>query len=217
MSIAFPYISENFSFIASASWARKFKRKHRIRQRKITKFVSRNDVATLEETVAAAERFQQQTRVLMEIYSHDFVINTDQSGCQYQMVFNRSLDYQGAKTVLVIKQNLAKTTHSYTVHYTLTASGKLLSFVFLCMQETGNTFGPRVSKTVESLTEVYGNVVVTCSKSGKIDQRAVCKVSKKRFSNHTLETMSFFYLWIRGVVKPMQKFMMTLLANNPGK
>jgi hypothetical protein len=165
MSITFPYINENFSFIASTSWARNFKRKYRIRQHKITKFVSRNDVTTLEETVAAAERFQQQTRVLMENYSHNFVINTDQLGCQYQMVFNRSLDYQGAKTVLVKKQNLAKTMHLYTVQYTLTASGKLLLFVFLCMQERGNTFGPLVSKTAENLTEDYGNVVVTCSKS----------------------------------------------------
>jgi hypothetical protein len=99
MSIAFPYINENFSSIVSTSWARNFKRKYRIRQRKITKSVSRNDIATLEETVAAAERFQQQTRMLMDNYSHDFVINTDKSGCQYQMVFNHSPDYQGAKTV----------------------------------------------------------------------------------------------------------------------
>jgi hypothetical protein len=108
----FSIYNENFSFIASVWWARKFKRKYPIRQRKITKFVSSNDVSTLEETVAAPERFQQETRVLMENYSHDFVINTDQSGCQYHMVFNRSRDYQGAKSVLVKKQNLAKTTHS---------------------------------------------------------------------------------------------------------
>jgi hypothetical protein len=135
MSIAFPYIHENF-FIASTLWARNFKRKYRIRQGKITKFVSRNDVAPLEETVAAAERFQQQTRVLMENYSHNFVINTDQSVCQYQIVFNHSLDYQGTKTVVVKKQSLAKTTHSYTVQYTLTASGKLLHlFSYACKKE----------------------------------------------------------------------------------
>jgi hypothetical protein len=175
MSIAFLYISENFSFIASTSWARNFKRKYRIRQCKITKFVSRNNVATLEETVAATERYQQQTRVLMENYSHNFVINTDQSSCQYQMVFNCLLDYQGAKTVLVKKQNLAKTTHSYTLQYTLTASGTLLPFVFLCMQETGNIFGSQVSKTVENLTEDYGNVIVTCSKSGKLTKELFVK------------------------------------------
>jgi hypothetical protein len=38
------------------------------------------------------------------------------------------------------------------------------------MQETLNTFEPRVSKTVESLTEDYGDVVVTCSKSGKLTE-----------------------------------------------
>jgi hypothetical protein len=78
----------------------------------------------------------------MENYSHDFVISTDQSGCQYQIVFNRSLDYQGAKTVLVKKQNLAKTTHSYTAQYTLTASGKLLPFVFLVCKKHETLLDP---------------------------------------------------------------------------
>jgi len=56
MSIAFPLLSEHFNFIASATWVKEFKKRHKIRQRKITKFVSKNDITTLEETVAAAEK-----------------------------------------------------------------------------------------------------------------------------------------------------------------
>lgn len=168
MSRAFPYLSESFSFIAGRTWVQSFKRRHRIRQRMVTKFVSKNDVATLEDTVKAAENFQQLTRKIIPNFPLDFVINTDQTGCQYQMVFKRSLEFQGSKTVFVKKQNLNKITHSYTAQYTITASGKLLPYVFLCMQETNGTFGVRVKKTVEKLTQEYGNVVITCSKSGKL-------------------------------------------------
>ncbi|XP_046628827.1 uncharacterized protein LOC124309321 [Neodiprion virginianus] len=59
-AIAFPLLSENFSFVASTKWVKYFKRKHGIRQRKITKFLSKNEVATFEETVKAAGRFQTQ-------------------------------------------------------------------------------------------------------------------------------------------------------------
>ena len=190
MAVAFPLLNENFSFIASLSWARNFKRKYMIRQRKVTKFISRNDVASLEDTVAAAENFQKQTRVLMPKFLLRFVINTDQSGCQYEIVYNRSLNFKGAKTVLVQKKNLNKMTHSYTVQYSVTAAGTLLPTVFLCMQETGHNFGPRVAKTVEQLTEEYGNVYVTCSKSGKLTKNFFVNTCKT-FSNPMLVKMNF--------------------------
>lgn len=155
--------------MASLTWAHRFKVKHNIRQRKVTKFISKTDAATLEESLQAPTTFQEQTCALITKYPNkDFVINTDQTGCEYQTTFNRSLDYKGVKTVLVKKQNLAKLTHCYTAQYSLTASGKLLPKVFLCMQEPGDTLGPRVIKTVELLTEEYKNIVVTCSKSGKL-------------------------------------------------
>ena len=145
-----------------------FRNKHRIRQRKITKFISKKDVVIHEETLKAAEDFQIQTKALISKFPLNLVINTDQTGCQYQSVFNRSLDYLGTETVFVKKQNLSKVTHSYTAQYGLTPSSKLLPKVFLCMAEPGNKFGPRVMKTVKTLTEEYKNIVVTCSKSGKL-------------------------------------------------
>jgi hypothetical protein len=168
MTAAFPFLSDDFRFEASSTWVTAFKRKHKIKQRKITKYVSKRDIATMEETVEAAEKFQRQTKLLISKFDLDLVINTDQTGCQYQMTYNRSLDYQGVKTVLVKKQNLNKLTHSYTAQYSITASGKLLPRVFLCLQEPTNKFGPIVSKTIEKLQTELKNVVVTCSKSGKL-------------------------------------------------
>lgn len=168
MAAAFPFLSENFRFEASSTWVKVFKRKHRIKQRKITKYVSKRDCATLEETIEAAEKFRKQTSILIRNFDLDLVINTDQTDCQYQTSYNRSLDFQGIKTVLVQKQNLNKITHSYTVQYSVTASGKLLPRVFLCLQEPTNKFGSVVSKIVKKLETEFKNVIVTCSKSGKL-------------------------------------------------
>lgn len=67
-------------FKASESWVIDFKQRHKIRQRKITRFVSEKETATQEEILAAADKFRLQTRALIPQYDKDFVINTDQTG-----------------------------------------------------------------------------------------------------------------------------------------
>lgn len=104
MNAAIPFLSEDFYFNASLSWVEKFEKNHRIRQRKITKFVSFKEFATMEEVLAAAEEFQIQTRIVIPDFDLDYVINTDQTGCQYQSTYNRSLSEQRVKTVLVKKK-----------------------------------------------------------------------------------------------------------------
>lgn len=47
---------ENFDFKAFNSWVEKFKRKHRIRQQKVTKYVSEKESATIEETLASLRK-----------------------------------------------------------------------------------------------------------------------------------------------------------------
>lgn len=180
LTAAAPFQSDAFSFDASPTWVTVFKRKHKIRQRKITKYISQRDVATLEETVQAAQKFQTQVRRIIPKFNLDLVINTNQTGCNYQTTYNRSLEFKGAKTVFVKKHDLNKLTHSYTAQYSLTASGKLLPFVYICLQELTNTFGPIVLKTVNKLTAEFRNVIVTCSKSGKLT---------KELYKHYLETV----------------------------
>ncbi|GFW04020.1 transposable element Tc3 transposase [Trichonephila clavipes] len=51
----------------------------------------------MEETHAAAEKFRLHTRALIPNYDKDFVLNTDQTGCQYQSTYNRTLAEQGSK------------------------------------------------------------------------------------------------------------------------
>ncbi|GFX83605.1 HTH CENPB-type domain-containing protein [Trichonephila clavipes] len=98
----------DLEFKASEAWVKIFKRKHRIRQRKITKCVSERETATMEETHAAAEKFRLHTRALIPNYDKDFVLNTDQTGCQYQSTYNRTLAEQGSKVVLVKRKDIYK-------------------------------------------------------------------------------------------------------------
>lgn len=117
MTAAAPFQSNSFSFLASPTWVKVFKRRHKIRQRKITKYVSRREVVTLEETLQSAERFQTQMRKIIPDFNLDFVINTDQTGCTYQSTYNRSLEFKDTKTVIIKKHNLNKITHFYTAQY----------------------------------------------------------------------------------------------------
>lgn len=79
---------ENFDFKASDRWVVKFKRRHRIRQRKITKFVTERETATRDEILAAAEDFRIQARDVIPNFGPDFVINTDQTGIQNLFSFS---------------------------------------------------------------------------------------------------------------------------------
>ncbi|XP_044579951.1 uncharacterized protein LOC123262029 isoform X1 [Cotesia glomerata] len=146
----------NLQFTASDPWVKKFKQRHNIRQRKITKFVTDKEVHTMPEIIASAEMFRIQTKQLISNFDSDFVINTDQtdflkfifSGCQYQSMFNRTLTEKGSKTVFAKVQDMTKVSHSYTAQYSITLSGKLLPHVFICLQEPTGDFGPRIKKNV---------------------------------------------------------------------
>ncbi|GFW78911.1 HTH CENPB-type domain-containing protein [Trichonephila clavipes] len=121
-----------------------------------------------EETHAAAEKFRLNTRALIPNYDKDFVLNTDQTGCQYQSTYNRTLAEQESKVVLVKRKDMNKVTHSYTAQYVMTLFGKLLPTVFICLQEANGNFGPRVQKSVDEYAKIYTNVAITSSKSGKL-------------------------------------------------
>lgn len=68
-------------------------------------------------------------------------------------------------------------THSYTVQYTISASGEIIGNVFVCLQETNGRLGPRIE---DNLWKVLGaNVTLTCSRSGKLNQSLVKYFNKQ--------------------------------------
>jgi hypothetical protein len=60
--------------------------------------------------------------------------------------------------------------HSYTAQYAITASGKVLPMVFICLQERSGTFSPRIYEEVRTLSHKFGNIFVTATKSGKLQK-----------------------------------------------
>lgn len=169
LSAASQFQSDTFVFKASESWVTRFKQKHGLRQRRITSCVSEEESVTLEEMLAAANEFRPQTRAIIPKFDKDFIINTDQTGCQYQSRYDRTLAGKNSKTVSVQRRDLNTITDdSYTAQYAITMSGKLVPLVFLCLQESMGEFSRGVQKTVNKLKSEFTNVVVTSSKSGKL-------------------------------------------------
>lgn len=146
LAAASQFQDTGFQFAATKAWVHNMKHNNEIRQRKITKFVSKHEWVTMGETLEAATKFKTMIAFIIPKFSPSYVINTDRTGCQYQSTFHRTLTNVGGKTVLVQKHNLAKTTHSYTAQYSLTLEEKVIPKVFLCFQEPGNSFGPLVQK-----------------------------------------------------------------------
>lgn len=150
------------------SWTNRFKKEYRIRQRRVTKYVKQTEHRSMEEITRLSTEFQADIRLLTSSANLKFVINTDQMGCEYRANVHRTLAYRGQKTVEVHIGDVNKVTHSYTAQYSITASGRLLPKVFLCLQEVTGKFGPRIQNVVDELANLYKNLVITCSKSGKL-------------------------------------------------
>lgn len=125
-------------------------------------------VLTKEEIIQAAEAFKLRLAETASQYENKFVINTDQTGCEFHIMPNRTYSWKGERMTMSSAKNVSKTTHSYTAQYTVTLDKTLVPKVFICMQEPNGVFGPRVQVDVDELVSKLGNVVVTCSKSGKL-------------------------------------------------
>ena len=87
---------------------------------------------------------------------------------EYRTNVQRTLEHTGTKIVNAYLGGFNKVTHTYTAQYTITASGKLMQKIFLCLQESNGCFGPRVLQEVDAMCSKFKNVNVTCSRSGKL-------------------------------------------------
>lgn len=174
------------TFKASESWLSRFKSRHNISSRKITRLVSKREVKSEQEIIDSALKFQNEIKSLAKYFDDDHIFNTDQCGFQYELTSQRTYTKKGEKSVWGFAQspkNLA--THSYTVQYIISMAGDIVGKVFICLQESSGKLGPRVSAKVDNY--LPSNVTLTCSSSGKmstslneyfIQQQIVPNVSK---------------------------------------
>ena len=157
----------DFQFQASDSWLLHFKRRNGIVSRKVTKIVSTNYVyeeKVIQETV---NKFLKDAKEYVKSFGEENTFNSDQSGFNYIMTSGRTLSEEGEKITLSSVSSVSSTSHSYTIQPTISADGKLLSPIYLCLQETEGQFGPRVEENLLHRPNVY----VTCSNSGKLTKQ----------------------------------------------
>lgn len=158
-------------FVASDFWLVCFKRKHRIVSRKITKYVSVPQVEEQQSLEEIGRDFVENAVGKFEEYRPDHILNTDQSGFNYLQHSSHTLANIGQKSVAATVSSVSATTHSYTIQPTISLSGSFVGPLYICLQEAEGKFGPRVKISVDEHLKRCRNVVVTVSKSGKLQKK----------------------------------------------
>ena len=105
-----------------------------------------------------------QVQKILPKYNLDKVFNTDQSGLQLELFSNRTLGFEAEYLTLGNVQSINNTTHSYTIQPMITMSGRQIGPLFLCLKEASGRLSDNIKKDLFTAS----NVVVTCSKSGKL-------------------------------------------------
>uniref|UniRef100_UPI001478BC9B LOW QUALITY PROTEIN: uncharacterized protein LOC117611452 n=1 Tax=Osmia lignaria TaxID=473952 RepID=UPI001478BC9B len=143
-----------------ASWITNFLKVYRISNRRVVRYVSNKEITSPKEIMKSAIQFQNLIQSISNDYDSDYIINADQTGCEYRINVARTYTHTGQKTVELFIGDLNKIIHSYTHSY--------IHKVFVCLQEPGDAFGVRVKAEVDELLKLCKNVIIVCSKSGKL-------------------------------------------------
>ena len=156
-------------FHASEFWIRNFKNKHNICSRKVTNIITKREILNADEILKSEEDFLKLFKKLSPKYKGSSILNTDQVGIEKEQHSTRTLSYKGERKTFGVVKSKNATTHSYTVQPTISLDGKLVGPMYLCLQEPNGKMGERVKKNLFQPT----NVVITCSKSGKLTSSLV--------------------------------------------
>jgi hypothetical protein len=185
-------------FSATSNWIYRFKSRNGIRSRKTTKFVTKRDLVDARELEKSAVEFRQDFLRKVRKNKYTKIFNADQVGINLEFTSNRTLRRAGAKDVLLCVRSKSNVTHSVTIMPVIDTDGRLLSPLFVCLQEQSGSFGPTVAKSLFQAANLH----VTCSKSGKMNNE-------------------LFYQFLQTVVlpntTPTEKFLLVLDTWTPHK
>lgn len=159
------------NFSASARWLHDFKKKNSIVSRKVLRVVSRSDLRSIDEIQTSANAFVQACRSHFTRLPLGSIMNTDQSGFNIEFLAGRTLETIGTKKVEGRIEQQHSATHSYTIQPLITASGQLISPLFIVLQEKDGMFGPVVQQTMFKYKEVHA----VASSSGKVTKEVLKK------------------------------------------
>ena len=152
------------TFTASDHWVRQFKIRHNIVSRKITKLVTKWEIDDSDKIHQSADEFVSNMQKISRQYSLECILNTDQCGLQLEMFSNRTLSHQGEKVTLSAVRSINDAKYSYTAQPIISMRGNLVGPLFLCLKEASGRLGDTVKKNLFAPS----NIVLTCSKSGKL-------------------------------------------------
>jgi hypothetical protein len=127
-------------FKASPSWLYDFKIKHSLVSRKILRVISPRMIVEERDIEQSGEDFVMKVKTWMAAHPNWPVFNADQSGFEKELHSGRTLETRGAKQVEAVVQSIAATTHSYTILPTISADGRLMSPLFIVLQEKNGRF-----------------------------------------------------------------------------
>ncbi|CAF1257375.1 unnamed protein product [Didymodactylos carnosus] len=156
-------------FQASEGWLWNFKYRHGICNRRITKLVTKKVVENQEEINQSAKHFVFETNKIIERYSPNQVLNTSQIGIELEPHGNRTLTYSGEKSTWGSVRSLGAATHTYTIQPTITMDRSVLNPLYMCLKQPSGRIGDNVKKNLFHAK----NIVLTCSKSGKLTSSLV--------------------------------------------
>ena len=122
-------------FKASKHWLDTFKHRHKICLRKITKIVTRHQMADSDAINASADSFVAKVKGEMSHYTPEEILNTDQAGIELEMHSTRTLSHKGEDVTIARVRSKNATTHSYSIQPIITLAGQLLGSVFICLKE----------------------------------------------------------------------------------
>ncbi|CAF2057276.1 unnamed protein product [Rotaria magnacalcarata] len=128
--------NSNLIFEASEHWLRVFKHRHRICSRKITKLVIRHHAENTNAIIESADSFVRDAKREMQNYACEVVLNTDQVGLELELHLSRTLSYEGEKATMARVRSKNATTYSCTIQPMISAAGKLVGPLFLCLKES---------------------------------------------------------------------------------
>ena len=140
-------------FKASKHWLDTFKHLHKICSRKITKIITRHQMADSDAINASAGSFVAKVKREMSHYTPEEILNTDQAGIELEMHSTRTLSHKGEDVTIARVRSKNATTHSYTIQSIITLAGQLLDSVFICLKE------PKGKMSASELTFIFSSII----------------------------------------------------------
>lgn len=126
--------------------------------------VTKRELIDQDQIQKSADQFIATVKTLLPHFNKNSVLNTDQSGLQLEFPSSRTLSYRGEKTTLATVKSKNATTHSYTIQPTISLGGQIVGPIYVCLKEVNG----RMSENIKEKLTKYENVVIICSKSGKL-------------------------------------------------